>query len=155
VALSLDNALAAGEGQMVEFKESLKLAKEGMQATVAFANARGGDVFFGVRDRDHVAIGVEVGANTLAQLANDFERRIYPSLPVEIDEFPLGNGKAVVRFSVPQDVPPLIGHTCSATQTSTRRKRSTRHRFKRSAELVGRARRLTSCCSGSRGQRIR
>jgi hypothetical protein len=109
VPLLLADALAAGEGQSIEFKESLKLEKEGMQAAVAFANARGGDLFIGVRDKGLTPTGVDIGANTLEELANAFERHIYPSLPVEVDSIRLDTGRHVVHVSVPQDVPPLVG----------------------------------------------
>ena len=102
------DTLQDGESQTVEFKSSLAEEREGIQTMVAFANSQGGWVFFGVKD-DGTARGVDVGTNTLENLAAAIRDHTYPSLPVVIEEpFPYG-GKNILSVEVPADVPPVIG----------------------------------------------
>ncbi len=95
------------EGQTVEFKASLAERREAIQTTVAFANADGGCVYFGIRDDGTVA-GVKVGANTLERLADAIRDSTYPTLPVYIEQVQ-HNGKVVVIVEVPRDTPPVVG----------------------------------------------
>ena len=76
--------IAGGESQTVEFKETLSSGaqREAMESLVAFANTDGGRVFFGVRD-DGFVRGVEIGKDTLENMANKVRRHTYPSLPVD------------------------------------------------------------------------
>jgi hypothetical protein len=99
-----------GESQTVEFKASLSLQKEAIQAMVAFANSQGGWLFFGVTD-DRQLKGVEIGANTLGRLATAIRDRTYPSLPVAIEAIPSQRDrrKHIVAVEIPSDVPPVIG----------------------------------------------
>lgn len=103
-----------GEGQQVEFKSTLSLSKEGAQCLVGFANAKGGRVFFGVRD-DGTQVGVDVGQNTIEKLAATLESHIYPSLPLQIETLPLSRGRCIIQVEAPPDVPPVIGaYVCSS-----------------------------------------
>lgn len=107
----LDQALQEGEGQYLEFKESTALTSKAAQALVSFANAQGGQVFFGVTDQGK-PIRVQIGKNTIEELIGELERHIYPSLPLQVDQFPTKTesaGKKVIRVYVPHDVPPIIG----------------------------------------------
>lgn len=106
----LDHVVADGEGQNLEFKESLSgsAQSEGIESLVAFANARGGVVFFGVRD-DRTIVGVQSGKDTLEKLANRIKETTYPSLPVYIEQIDVGNGKSVISAEAWSDTPPLVG----------------------------------------------
>jgi hypothetical protein len=108
VSESLGTALPTRESHSVEFKQSLSLLLEGAQAIVAFANAHGGSLFFGIRDNGQ-PVGVDVGANTLERLADDLERHIYPYAPVAIGQHIASNGKTVVEVTVVADKPPVVG----------------------------------------------
>jgi hypothetical protein len=101
--------ITAGEGQTIEFKESLSRGSqiEGAQSLVAFANGDGGRVLFGVRD-DRTLRGASLGAATLENLANFIMSRTYPSLPVHIQAVPVA-GLFVVVVEAPGDRPPVIG----------------------------------------------
>lgn len=105
---SLGDALPTKESHHIEFKKSLSSLREGAQTIVAFANAHGGNLFFGVAPDGQVG-GVDVGANTLERLAADLDRYIYPYVPAAIDEVTAPNGKAVVEVSVVADTPPVVG----------------------------------------------
>ena len=104
----LADALPTRESHSVEFKRSLSLCREGAQTIVAFANAHGGDLFFGIAPDGHI-VGVDVGENTLEQLAADLGRYIYPYAPVAIGELVTSAGRTVVQVSAVADTPPVVG----------------------------------------------
>lgn len=86
------------ETQNVEFKESLKLKEEIGKTVSAFSNSDGGVVLVGVFDDGRI-LGVDIGNNTLEELANYIKRntdpQIFPSVKVqEVGE------KNVVKLSV-------------------------------------------------------
>lgn len=87
-----------GESQSLEFKESLKLKDEIGETVSAFSNSDGGIVVVGVSDSGRV-LGVDIGKNTLEELANYIKRntdpQIFPS--VKIQEV---GGKKVVMIEV-------------------------------------------------------
>lgn len=105
---SLSDALPTKESHFVEFKRSIDLYREGAKAIVAFANAHGGDLFFGI-EPDGQVTGVDVGSNTLERLAADLEQHIYPYVPAAIGEIQAPNGRTVVQVSVVADTPPVVG----------------------------------------------
>ncbi|MEA2051605.1 MAG: putative DNA binding domain-containing protein [Euryarchaeota archaeon] len=91
-----------GETQSVEFKESLRLKDEIGETVAAFSNLDGGTVIVGVSDNGVVS-GVDIGKNTLEELANHIKRntdpRIFPSVKIkEVD------GKNVVMIEVEESV---------------------------------------------------
>jgi ATP-dependent DNA helicase RecG len=73
--------IAQGEGERVEFKESLtsQLRRAAVETLAAFAAKHGGTVFFGVRD-DGTLRGVQVGQQTLEKLAREIESNTDPPL---------------------------------------------------------------------------
>ncbi len=106
--LADDQGARIEEGQTVEFKTSLAEKDAGIQTLVAFANAQGGRVFFGIKD-DGEVVGVDVGSNTWERLANEIKDRTYPTLPVFMED-PLDcDGRKVVIVESPKDVPPVVG----------------------------------------------
>ena len=75
-----------GENESLEFKESLRLKEEIGQAVSAFSNANGGSILIGISDAGTI-IGVDIGRNTLEELANYIKRNtdpaIFPSMKTE------------------------------------------------------------------------
>ena len=106
----LFEVILSGEGQTAEFKESLtsNAKREAIQTMVAFANAQGGRVFFGVRN-DGRAKGVQLGGDTQERLAKLVRDHTYPSVPFVIDDPFIYEGKTVLSVEVSRDVPPVIG----------------------------------------------
>ena len=90
--------ISGGENERLEFKESLRLKEEISQAVSAFSNANGGSILIGVSD-DGTIIGVEIGRNTLEELANYIKRNtdpaIFPSMTVLDAE-----GKKIIAIEV-------------------------------------------------------
>jgi len=67
------------EGESVELKRSLGEWKEIVKTCAAFATARGGCVYIGVRDDGRVE-GVQIGKRTLEDLANKIAQNTAPKL---------------------------------------------------------------------------
>jgi ATP-dependent DNA helicase RecG len=69
----------------LEFKKSLRLKEEICRAVSAFSNANGGSILVGLSN-DGKVIGVDIGRNTLEELANYIKRNsdpaIFPSVKV-------------------------------------------------------------------------
>ncbi len=84
-----------GEDESLEFKTSLRLKEEICQAVSAFSNTYGGSILIGISD-DGTIIGVDIGRNTLEELANYIKRNteptIFPSMKIE----QIGKKKIVV-----------------------------------------------------------
>jgi ATP-dependent DNA helicase RecG len=79
----LSTALSLGEGQTIEFKESIsKLDKE----IVAFANASGGTIFCGISDVGEI-VGTDISNSTRSQI-QDIGRNCDPSIPLRIEVLP-------------------------------------------------------------------
>ncbi|MBI4180803.1 MAG: ATP-binding protein [Chloroflexi bacterium] len=102
-----EKILAEKECETVEFKTSLAEEEEAIQSMIAFTNTGGGRVFFGVKN-DGEVVGVDIGNNTLENLANNIKRYTYPSLVSYTEDFDY-DGKKVLIAEVPRDVPPLMG----------------------------------------------
>jgi hypothetical protein len=107
-AVTLDEALARGEGQTIEFKEGVP-ADVLPRVLAAFANAEGGCVFLGVTDDLRV---VGLGETTpeardrlqrqIRQLTEQISPRINPDV-----SFLDHQGKTVAKIFVPRGVEPL------------------------------------------------
>jgi ATP-dependent DNA helicase RecG len=71
--------ISVGENEGLEFKESPRLKEEICQVVSAFSNARGGSILVGVSN-DGKVIGVDIGRNTLEELANYIKRNTDPAI---------------------------------------------------------------------------
>jgi len=96
--MDIKELIDRGESQSLEFKESLKLKDEIGETVSAFSNSDGGTVIVGVSDSGG-SPGVDIGKNTLEELANYIKRstdpQIFPSVKIlEVD------GKNVVMIEV-------------------------------------------------------
>ena len=73
------------ENENLEFKESIRLKEEIGQAVSAFSNANSGSILIGISNNGKI-IGVDIGRNTLEELANHIKRNtdpaIFPSVKV-------------------------------------------------------------------------
>jgi ATP-dependent DNA helicase RecG len=97
---TLDQIIAGGESEQVEFKESLAEVAKGIQAVVGMLNSPdGGMLLFGVKD-DGTVVGVSVGSQTHDRLHNEF-RKIDPSFVPHIETHHAPNGKAMLVVPVP------------------------------------------------------
>lgn len=74
------------ESETVEFKSSLAELKQILETLSAFSNGGGGRIFVGVGDEGQIK-GVDIGRNTIENLANEIKRNtdppLYPSIVVE------------------------------------------------------------------------
>ena len=77
--MDLKELIESGETQSLEFKESLRLKDEIGETVSAFSNSDGGTVIVGVSNSGGVS-GVDIGANTLEELANYIKRNTDPQV---------------------------------------------------------------------------
>jgi ATP-dependent DNA helicase RecG len=84
-----------GESQSLEFKESLKLKDEIGETVSAFSNSDGGIVVVGVSDSGGIP-GVDIGKNTLEELANYIKRNTDPQIFPCIEVVEAGDKKVVL-----------------------------------------------------------
>ena len=82
----------------MEFKESLKLKNEIGETVSAFSNSDGGAVIVGVSDRGGVS-GVDIGKNTLEELASYIKRNTDPRIFPSVKILEVG-GKKVIMIEV-------------------------------------------------------
>lgn len=87
-----------GETQSLEFKESLRLKDEIGETVSAFSNSDGGTVIVGVSDSG-VVPGVDIGKNTIEELANYIKRNTDPQIFPSVEILERG-GKNVVKVEV-------------------------------------------------------
>lgn len=97
------------ESQALEFKESLSQTRRAIETLSAFSNANGGSVLFGVK-KDKTIVGVQIGSNTLENLANRIKDHtdppLYPSIEVIMIE-----DKEVIKLSIPESaVKPVFAY---------------------------------------------
>ena len=76
--------LANGESEGIEFKRSTSLLKEAIQTLCAFANHRGGILYFGIAD-DRKIIGQTVTDDTLKNVANSIKLNTDPKLYPQVE----------------------------------------------------------------------
>jgi len=97
IGMGIKELIDRGETQNLEFKESLKLKEEIGETVSAFSNSDGGVVLVGVSD-GREPIGIDIGRNTIEELANYIKRntdpQIFPS--IKIPEVEVGGKKVVV-----------------------------------------------------------
>jgi len=83
--MSIEELFERGETQSLEFKESLGLKDEIGETVSAFSNSDGGTVIIGVSNSGGVH-GVDIGKNTLEELANYIKRNtdphVFPSVKI-------------------------------------------------------------------------
>ena len=104
----LNDMIAQGEGQRVEFKRSLAELETGARTVTAMANADGGIVLFGVRD-DGTISGVEMGAQTKERIVQAITANTDPTLYPSVEVVKLGE-QIIILVTVPesQDKPHLV-----------------------------------------------
>ncbi|MBU2635695.1 MAG: putative DNA binding domain-containing protein, partial [Bacteroidetes bacterium] len=73
------------ETESAEFKKSLAERSEILECVSAFANTKGGRIYIGVEPSGKI-IGVEIGNNTIENLANEIKQntdpKVFPSIEV-------------------------------------------------------------------------
>lgn len=90
----LQDALARGEGETIEFKRTFD--EQARQTVCAFANTAGGEVWIGMAD-DRRVVGTDVGQESLRDWANQIAQAIGVHAHLEAADL---DGKSVVRIRV-------------------------------------------------------
>jgi len=96
--MNIEELIERGESQSLEFKESLRLKDEIGETVSAFSNSDGGTVIIGVSNSGGVH-GVDIGKNTLEELANYIKRNTDPQVFPSVRILERG-GKNVVMVEI-------------------------------------------------------
>ncbi len=108
----LKELIQEGESAEVEFKESLSLSEPIGKTISSFSNANGGTLIIGVTDSEEIK-GVELGENTLEQLANRIKQHTDPKIYPSISTVNL-NGNDVVIIEVKESLEKPVFYRGSA-----------------------------------------
>jgi len=93
--MDIKGLIERGESQSLEFKESLKLRDDIGETVSAFSNSDGGTVLIGVSNSGGVP-GVDIGKNTLEELANYIKRNTDPQVFPSVKIQEIGGKKVVI-----------------------------------------------------------
>jgi ATP-dependent DNA helicase RecG len=100
--MEISEFLENNEKENVEFKASLSEKNKILKTISAFSNKRGGAILVGINDNRDV-VGVDIGRNTLENLANNIRREMDPQVYPYIDYSDI-NGKTVLIIEVSESV---------------------------------------------------
>jgi DNA-directed RNA polymerase subunit RPC12/RpoP len=99
---SVQQLIARGEGQEIEFKRSLSQKRPGIETLSAFAaQPQGGTVLFGVEDDGSIQ-PIQIGARTLENLANEIAQNtisMTSAQPLHVEIHATAGGVIAVRIS--------------------------------------------------------
>lgn len=93
--------LDQGEGQSVEFEKSVPSEDDIARELVAFTNADGGKIIYGLDDKMKHLVGVEVSADLKEKIAKIGKDRCQPSITPQIDIVEKAEKKLIV-ISIPE-----------------------------------------------------
>ena len=94
----LRHLIAAGESPTVEFKKSTAEKERACRSLCAFANAHGGQLFFGITPAGKI-VGQHLTDRTLEELAQEFQGFEPPLFP-EIQRLPVADGREMLVLRV-------------------------------------------------------
>jgi len=98
---SIKKIILQGESQKMEFKTSLSLRNEIGETISAFTNTSGGVIFIGVSDKGK-SIGIDIGKNTLEDLANWVKQNTDPAIYPDIKVYQI-NSRSIIKVSIKEN----------------------------------------------------
>ncbi|MBI5399634.1 putative DNA binding domain-containing protein [Candidatus Saganbacteria bacterium] len=88
--------LEQGEGQAVEFEKSVPAEDDIARELVAFSNADGGKIVYGLDDKNKHLVGADVGDDFSDWLARVGKSHCSPAISPQVDVFEKGNKKIII-----------------------------------------------------------
>jgi len=104
IAMTWEELLALldqGEGQSVEFEKTVPTEDDIAREMVAFANADGGKIIYGLDDKNKHLVGVELTPNLKENIENVAKKSCSPSINAAVEVFERGDKKIVI-ITVPE-----------------------------------------------------
>ncbi|ODS40965.1 hypothetical protein BEH94_10755 [Candidatus Altiarchaeales archaeon WOR_SM1_SCG] len=99
--MNLKELLKKGESENVEFKKSLRLKDQIGEAASALSNTKGGTIVVGFDEDKNKITGVEIGKNTIEELANYIKQhtdpQVFPSIGIDSLE-----DKKIIEIEIPE-----------------------------------------------------
>lgn len=96
----LEQIVAAGESETVEFKKSTGQRVLATKTACAMLNGKGGVVAFGVTPDSRRLLGQAVSEKTVEDVVREL-RKIEPFVPLQLEPVPLSDGKSVLLLRIP------------------------------------------------------
>ncbi len=93
-------AVKTGENYYIEFKSGIISNNELSKEAIAFANAEGGTIFFGIDDEGN-AVGIQQNNTLEEKLMNILRNNCYPSLKAEANWIEYEQ-KKILQFDIPK-----------------------------------------------------
>ena len=93
--------LDQGEGQAVEFEKTVPTEDDIAREMVAFANADGGKIIYGLDDKNKHLVGVDVTPELKENIENVAKKNCSPSISAQVEVFERGDKKIVI-ITVPE-----------------------------------------------------
>jgi ATP-dependent DNA helicase RecG len=122
------NLLLKGESETVEFKKSTASLREGIETLCAFANHKGGYLFFGIEDNGKI-IGQQVSDDTLKNISNAVKLNTEPKLYPQIEKIEL-KGKNCILVTVEESpLKPHLAYGRSFVRMGTTNQRLDREQY--------------------------
>src|SRR3989344_7090214 len=89
------------ESEQLELKKSLSQLENSLKTICAFANHKGGSIYFGIDDKNGIILGQQATDLNFRKISQQIRERIKPQIVPEIvaDEF---NGKEVIKVIIPK-----------------------------------------------------
>lgn len=96
--MEISELISHSERENIEFKTSLSEKNAILKTISAFSNKNGGTILVGVTDDSNI-VGIDIGRNTLENLANDIRRATDPPIFPYIDYSDI-DGKTIIGIEV-------------------------------------------------------
>ncbi|ODS40348.1 hypothetical protein BEH94_05465 [Candidatus Altiarchaeales archaeon WOR_SM1_SCG] len=89
----LKELIEKGESEKIEFKKSTAQLEKGLKAICAFLNHLGGDIYFGIDEKE--VTGQDVSDQTIKSISQKIRQKIKPEITPEITVFQEGKQKVI------------------------------------------------------------
>jgi len=93
--------LEQGEGQSVEFEKNIPSEDDIAREIVAFSNADGGKIIYGIDDKNKHLVGIDLNVNFEEKIKNIGKKRCSPSVDPQVEVIDKA-GKTLVIINVPE-----------------------------------------------------
>ena len=95
----LQEVVAQGEGQQIEFKLKATFPDKIAREIVAFANSNGGQGFIGVDDRGVIS-GLKFADEEQYEIEQAIRRHIRPTIKYRVEQVPISKKKAILYLKI-------------------------------------------------------
>ena len=122
------NVIRQGESETVEFKKSTASLREAIETLCAFANHKGGHLFFGVEDTGKIT-GQQASDDTLKNIANAVKLNTEPKLYPQVEKIELHHKTCILVIIEESPLKPHLAYGKSFLRVGTTNQRLDREQY--------------------------